>query len=332
MLSNKVNPKITPAEYLMIAAKNGRHDDIKKLLKDLSSQDVKKLVNTPDKNNDTALHLAVTKGHIECVILLLQYGTDPNSKGFFDDTPLHCAARKNHADIAYELLNAGADYQQINNDRAKPIHVACREGATEVIKQLAERNKEQLNWIWKEGRTPFYCAAMNGQVNTIKLLCDLGEDVNQQNLYDMKNTALHLAAKNGDVELAKILIANGAEVDKKDGGEFTPLQRCAMQPDISYEVAEVLVESGASVDAGNNNSPIILLASCKDQESEEIVKFAKLLISRGCNMDATNLDGETALEILKRQKYMLHENELGLYKFLKEQERSPNAWMQGMRK
>lgn len=57
----------------------------------------------------TALHLAVFKGRIDCVKVLLKYGVDVNIGLKNGDTPLIVALQKNQTQIVSLLLEHGAD-------------------------------------------------------------------------------------------------------------------------------------------------------------------------------------------------------------------------------
>jgi ankyrin repeat protein len=64
--------------------------------------------NTVNRNNETALHIAVRKDFIKECALLVMHGANINAKGIFDRTPLYYAVEYNNANLVSLLLNHGA--------------------------------------------------------------------------------------------------------------------------------------------------------------------------------------------------------------------------------
>lgn len=308
------------SRHVRQAAEQGQADVIQYQLRNLSEVERMKAINEPDDTGNIALHYAVDSGDLTTVNLLLSYGADINHQGFFGETPLHHAAFHNHSAITKTLLEAKARNDIERNDNEKPIHVAAMSGASSVVKVLVENDNKQLKISSKEGRTPFYRGAMEGQTEVLKELIGQGDDVNQVNLYDNKKTALHLAAISNNSELAQFLVENGASPNKRDGGQLTPLQRCAMQYNPSLETAKIIISGGGDVNLGDK-PPLYLLATHADQSSSRVVEFAKVLLENGCDLEAM-VDGETAIDVLESKKNELEENEMGLYNLLKEHQKT----------
>ena len=66
----------------------------------------------------TPLHYAASKGHLECVKVLLKYGADKNAQTRGGDTPIMKAAELGYLDIIKELINWGCDFRISNKVRA----------------------------------------------------------------------------------------------------------------------------------------------------------------------------------------------------------------------
>lgn len=56
-------------------------------------------VNARDRNRDTPLHLAASRGHTKLVCILPDYGANTTEKNIAGQTPLHFAAMMNHLDV-----------------------------------------------------------------------------------------------------------------------------------------------------------------------------------------------------------------------------------------
>ena len=148
-------------------------------------------VNKQDREQRTALINAVLNNRADCVIVLMEYGADPNLYSKSGWTPLYIAANKGYTEIAKTLLfqygsnspMKGTSYHALNVDMAIQNTV---------------------------GGTVLMVACMQGHYEIVKCLLESGADVNVK---DKQNwTALMKAADKGHVELVKLLLAYGADV------------------------------------------------------------------------------------------------------------------------
>ena len=71
------------------------------------------------------LWLACDHGHIECVRLLLEKGSDTDVSNCSRQTPLFAACRSGHADCAQLLLERGADPNALDDNGRSPLMAAC---------------------------------------------------------------------------------------------------------------------------------------------------------------------------------------------------------------
>jgi ankyrin repeat protein len=67
------------------------------------------IVNVPDYEQNSLLHLAVLHNRTNTIALLIKYKADVNAKNAVLMTPLHLAAREGFLDACHLLLNYGAD-------------------------------------------------------------------------------------------------------------------------------------------------------------------------------------------------------------------------------
>lgn len=85
----------------------------------------------------TALHSAVTRGHLDIAKQLVSYGADVNVVDQNGLTPLHHAARENYPDIvAYLLKNKAFPRVHGTVFGRTPLHLAAIEGNQEIVTQL----------------------------------------------------------------------------------------------------------------------------------------------------------------------------------------------------
>jgi ankyrin repeat protein len=87
-----------------MAAFYNRHKIIKKMLPH------KKIpIDVPDKEGYLPLHIAASRGFMECVSLLVKRGSHVNAQSSRGETPLLLAALSNHVSIVRFLLDSKAD-------------------------------------------------------------------------------------------------------------------------------------------------------------------------------------------------------------------------------
>ena len=98
----------------------------------------------------------------------------------------------------------------------------------------------------KLGISPLMLAAMNGHTAAVKLLLDMGSDINAQ-IETNRNTALTLACFQGRHEVVSLLVERKANVEHRAKTGLTPLMEAASGGYV--EVGKVLLERGADVNA-----------------------------------------------------------------------------------
>merc|ERR1712228_109573 len=133
-------------------------------------------------------------------------------------------------------------------------------------------------------------AAMNGHTASVKLLLDMGSDINAQ-IETNRNTALTLACFQGRHEVVSLLLDRKANVEHRAKTGLTPLMEAASG---GYtEVGRVLLDKGADVNAAPVPSPrdtALTIAADKGH-----YRFVELLLSRGAQVDVRNKKGNSSL-------------------------------------
>lgn len=201
----------------------------------------------------TDLTDAVKAGNAGRVALLLGSGADPNKRSPYNG-PLHDAARTGSAEITNVLIRAGADLELPGFGGTHPLHSAAMAGKAKIVSILLARGA-RADSRDNTGRTPLL-AFMSGDIGDVPTLIALLEGGANPNLLDgpVPFHPLDYAAMHGRADQADLLIAFGANLNAKDNffGE-TPLHyaiaACLEAPLSHLEVAQLLIDRGADVNA-----------------------------------------------------------------------------------
>lgn len=173
--------------------------------------------------NYTAIHIATRNGHLEMTRYLVeQCGLDMDACDSWRRMPLHWAISSGHSDAALLLLELGANpCLPDNNGKWTPLHLACREGQVDVVQQLLAEGGD-IDFKNDYGASSLLVAIHSSRCEVILLLLELGADPNKAYGFD-KWTPLHHACSLGLVDVARLLLAEGASRDALNKNGKTPL-------------------------------------------------------------------------------------------------------------
>ncbi|TET31458.1 MAG: hypothetical protein E3J72_22340 [Planctomycetota bacterium] len=232
--------------------------------------------NNTDKCMFRAIHLAAWMGYFEAAALLLEKGADSNSEGYLDRIG-------KHGKIKYHGLRV-----------LTPAAIAAYRDNLKMLKLLLKANPEiKPEFDWKL----ISAAALSNSMDVMKYLLDKGADINIKG--DYRRTAMHLAMgyflmDEGEAETKKrfieLLLKHGADVNARDTQDETPFIRAAIC--CNEAIVLLLIDHGADLDARlNTNGASAIHYSFNRQ------KNYRILIEKGCNVNAKKLRGQTPLHI-----------------------------------
>ncbi|KAG2692192.1 hypothetical protein I3843_08G040900 [Carya illinoinensis] len=210
---------------------------------------------------NSPLHYSASQGHHEIVCLLLESGVDINLRNYRGQTALMQACQHGHWEVVQILVVFGANIHRadyLNGGTA--LHLAALNGHSRCIRLLLADYIPSIPSIWNVlrkrsdseesilefddsdlchvinkpadgGITALHMAALNGHVESVQLLLDLGASVSEVTVEDgttidligAGSTALHYAACGGNAQCCQILIARGASLTAENVNGWTPL-------------------------------------------------------------------------------------------------------------
>jgi ankyrin repeat protein len=157
-----------------------------------------------DKDDRTALIMAVSRKDLACIKLLISYKANINLQQLDGDTPLIRAASEGFAEIVKMLIEAGADVHLTDNLGWSALIWASTNGFGEVVqllinKKIAMHEKEMV-----EDRTALLIAASVGNTEIARLLLHEKNDGTATTF----QRAMMAAATNGHFEIVNLLRKN----------------------------------------------------------------------------------------------------------------------------
>ncbi|RXN09756.1 E3 ubiquitin- ligase HACE1 isoform X2 [Labeo rohita] len=175
-------------------------------------------------------------GSVECLVLLLKRGANPNYQDISGCTPLHLAARNGQKKCMGRLLEYNADVNICNNEGLTAIHWLAVNGRTELLHDLVQ-HVSNVDVEDAMGQTALHVACQNGHKTTVQCLLDSGADINRPNVSGA--TPLYFACSHGQRDTAQILLLRGAKYLPDKNG-VTPLDLCVQG---GYgETCEILIQ------------------------------------------------------------------------------------------
>ena len=223
-------------------------------------------VHVQSSDGYTPLHFAASKGYIEVARRLLECNADIDARAGDGSTPLLLALMEGYTDVALLLLDHNADANVPDNSGHAPLEYAARKDFLEVARTLLERNAE-VNARNRHGSTPLLLASEFGHTEVVQLLLDHNADPDARD--DDGDSPLNCAALAGRIEVARILLKHHVEVNSRNNMGLTPLHRASMRPEEgSAGVVRLLLDFGADVQARNLNGETASEVACGPEQQE----------------------------------------------------------------
>ena len=254
---------------------------IVKLLLDSGSN-----VDSKNELRRTPMHEAASEGHKIVAELLFDKGAELDSTDDRGYTPLHDAVGRGYEEVADLLLTYGADVNAVTHRKQTSLHLAANMGREEIVSLLVARDAN-VEIIDEDGATPLFLATGSAHENVCKLLLKAGA---RTNLADNEGqTLLHFAAESDSIKIIQIFLDQGLEVNFQDPGGRTSLFNAAQNGDAA--AVKLLLKEGARTNITDNNGKTLLHYTATRGDKE----IVQIFVDRGVEVNSQDHKGRTAL-------------------------------------
>lgn len=191
---------------------------LRRAVKDNNLAHIKRLIQRVDMRNPdpgplryTSLAWAAVCGSEETFEYLLDSG--------HDDEELSKDAENNT--ILILLASLGSPVNGGGMYRSTAADLDLREAAQRMARKYYERYPFILDWSNLQGKTALHVAAIKGNEEFVRTLCDVGADIDMPDAQG--NTPLHYASAWGHLHIIQLLIERGCQYAAKNSEGFTAL-------------------------------------------------------------------------------------------------------------
>ena len=204
---------------------------------------------------------------------------------------------KRAKDIGAEELFKRLLYWDPNINDAEELHLyeASANNNVELVRLLLDIGAD-INLANRDGETPLYVASLFGYVKMVRILAERGANINKAN--NVGATPLWIASAQGNEGIVIMLVENRADINKAtNSAGDTPLY---VASEMGYvEVVRILLENGADINKAESNGQTPLMIAVSAGHSEVV----EALLEYGANINAKTNEGYTAFDMVYEDKF-----------------------------
>ena len=188
------------------------------------------------------LAVAIQRGHVSTVDLLLDHGASPNSRLSYQP-PLTEAISYRQQAVARRLIERGADLELKTEGGYTALHEAVRANSSSLVTLLLAAGADVHANSSCQKDTPLTQAVECQYRDMVELLLVTGHADPDQRKGNTGKTPLSIACEQGCLAIVELLLARGATADRGEHEGPTPLALAAQNGFL--QITETLLQYGA---------------------------------------------------------------------------------------
>lgn len=212
------------------------------------------LLDEPNVNGMTPLHLGAVYGHLHVCKELLAKGADLKKPNAYGQLPIQSAlvlpilydesTRQQKMDIVRLFIAANPLQISYQNDHGETLfHFMAPNPFAELLEELLKKNSSSALQQDALGLYPIHMAVRNGQLKNVEILLQLPDVATQTD--GKKRTPLHDAARYGSPEMMTLCCNGSSHLNPQDSEGMTPLLLAVEARNLP--TMEVLIQRGADM-------------------------------------------------------------------------------------
>jgi ankyrin repeat protein len=210
-----------------------------------------------------------SKQKLEWVELILERGADVNAEDENCWTALFFACLDGPGAVCSKLIENGARVNGVDKWRWTPLHVACYHDSHECVDVLLKNSAALAFYLTRNNYTPLIVACENDSKRSAKILIDAGAELNYK-IIGENMTALTVATAYHKIGCVELLLQSKADVNARDSNRETVLMRVCRyaedreKDDLHQKMAVWFISSGCNLDALDGRGWTALMFSATD--------------------------------------------------------------------
>jgi ankyrin repeat protein len=196
------------------------------------------------------------------------------------------SAEFGHVHCMQALMESKADIDFRDKDGVTPIYMAAQNGQADTLLMLLEA-KADVNAADGHGITPLFKSAARGLSEIVSILLKANPDVNAADIDGV--SPLYMAGQNGHAEALRMLLEAGADANAAESDGVTPLYMAAQNG--HAEPVRMLLEAKANVNAASDSGSTPLCMAAQNGHAETV----RMLLEAKADVKAADSDGSTPL-------------------------------------
>ncbi|GLD95439.1 hypothetical protein PINS_up004084 [Pythium insidiosum] len=246
-------PVIGGATALCVAAKNGNHASVLRLLAAERTHESK--LPMTSRRRRASLTAAPRPHHVQSLFL---------------------ACERGHVAIARDILElTKLDTNVLMDNSVSPLYLACQMGHDEIVELLLNRGANPNFRRPNGGVSCLYIAAQEGKERIVELLVRYSVNIHAR--MDDLSTALHIAARMGHIRVAEVLLREGSCIDDQTRSGLTPLYIASEEG--HHEMVQFFLHHGADMDLQTKNGTTPLFVASQKGHTQVV----RALLMAGAN-------------------------------------------------
>ncbi|KAG8440819.1 hypothetical protein GDO86_006524 [Hymenochirus boettgeri] len=289
-------------ERLMRAAERG---DAEKITATLA----KKGVNPSklDLEGRSAFHVVASKGHLECLNIILLHGVDLTAPDAAGRNALHLSAKYGHSLCLQKLLQFNCPTENVDLQGRTALHDAAMSDCCSSVQLLCDHGAS-VNAKDGDGRTPLALSTQMCRPAICQLLIDKGADINAK---DKQNkTPLMLGCEYGCREAVEVLLRAGADIGLVDSFGHD----CAYYSRIGDNLEILSLIKTAMETSPQGLEPVRRIVSLRSQRKtkQNSVEDSGIPKEKALELEAENEDLRERMRKMQHEQRILFEKVEGL--------------------